>query len=319
MHEIAMRSATNVHKSGQSNASVDLEDQPGVMDASQFADCLESVHSLFRVFTSLNMSVIRALPALYFIRIIHAAIVLVKLYFAAMRLPDANKRSARMQDLKVDEYLNRMLRMFTGWGDLWPADKLTKVIRKIFIWFEQNSDRAVIPNELAWLDSWAFKQSPLQQPGEPMQPPALDAPGQQGDYFGSVRIEKQHVEVQKGNISAGPNIFQSMPPGKLPAAHQAPQIAPLDSMLHDSKQQSIQSMDWFSTPAGAPGDQTLPSMAFDQTLPLGSMEMVLSTWLDANIGVGVIDNGGHANHFTDELEFGQPMDVVFDENGFPAR
>ena len=301
MHEIAMRPATNDGMSGPDETSMDHENRPGVMDESQLTDCLESVHNLFRVFTSLDMSAIRALPAIYFIRTIHAAIVLVKLYFAAMRLPDGYQRSARKQDLKVDEYLNRLLHMFTGWSDIWPADKLTTVLGKIRVWFEQNSDRAVLSNELAWLDSWVFEQSPLPEPGEPVLAPTFDPPGQNQAHFGTLQTEKQHVEAQEGNMSAIPNIFQNMPPGHLSTPQQLPMLAPSNSILNDSTQQS---MDWASSPAGAHGNQMLPSAAFDQTVPLNNIEMELDMWLDANIGVGVVDGDSSANYNTDDFHFG---------------
>ena len=297
-----MRPATNDGMSCQGDTSMDHEHQPDIMDASQFTDCLESVHNLFRVFTSLDMSAVRALPAVYFIRTIHAAIALVKLYFAAMRLPDSHERSARKQDLKVDEYLNQMLLVFTSWGELWPADKLTKVLGEIRIWFEQNSDRTVLPEDMAWLDRWAFKQSPSQEPGEPIEPPAPDPPGQHQAHLGSIQAEKQHAEAQERNTSAAPNIFQSMPPGNLPLSQQVTKLVPSTNMLHDDSTQP--SIDWVSSPAGPTWEQELPSVDFDQTVPFNSLEMELDMWLDANIGVGAVDGGNSANYATDELHFG---------------
>ncbi|KAI9847165.1 MAG: hypothetical protein M1837_003027 [Sclerophora amabilis] len=157
MNEVAMCS--------NSNADI-LENDPTAdgqplhthaIDSSAFSECLESVDSIFRVFTAFDMSAIRALPAMYFIRIIYAAIVLVKLHFAAMQLPSQDYRSSHIRELKVREHLEHLIQMFAGWGALWPACKLTKVLRKLHTWFNKHSDSRMTLSELSWLNSWTFK------------------------------------------------------------------------------------------------------------------------------------------------------------------
>lgn len=119
---------------------------------------METTDNIFRVFTSLDMSTIRALPAMYLIRIIYTFIVLVKLYFAATKLPtqDARLQVARLQ---VSQRLDRVIQMSAGWGPLWPATKLTAVFSRMRSWFESVEDcnRQGMLQAESWLTLWEFK------------------------------------------------------------------------------------------------------------------------------------------------------------------
>lgn len=128
------------------------------IDPAEFTDCLAAAHGLLDIFLSLDMSLIRALPTLYFVRLTYAAVVLVKLHFAATRLPDPRDAAQKIASLKVDEYLRRMLQTFSGWGTLWPARRLTKVLRRIREMFRQRGNRDMMATELSWLNLWSLKQ-----------------------------------------------------------------------------------------------------------------------------------------------------------------
>ncbi|PKX97285.1 uncharacterized protein P174DRAFT_418256 [Aspergillus novofumigatus IBT 16806] len=123
---------------------------------------METTDDIFRVFTSLDMSTIRALPAMYLIRIIYTFVILVKLRFAAAKLPtyDARLQVARLQ---VPQRLDRLIQMSAGWGPLWPATKLATVFSRLRSWFESGDGN---PQRLqkvpVWLTLWEFK-SPSQQ------------------------------------------------------------------------------------------------------------------------------------------------------------
>ncbi|EEQ88718.2 uncharacterized protein BDCG_03838 [Blastomyces dermatitidis ER-3] len=81
---------------------------------------------------SLDMSAIRAMPTVYFIRTIYMAIMLIKLHFAAIeqKQTDDTKQHADC-NLQVSEWLEALIQMFAGWGELWPAARLTMVFKKL--------------------------------------------------------------------------------------------------------------------------------------------------------------------------------------------
>lgn len=123
---------------------------------------MDTIDNIFRVFTSLDMSTIRALPAMYLIRIIYTFIILVKLYFAAAKLPTQDA-VLQVDRLQVSERLNRVIQMTAGWGPLWPATKLTTVFTKMRSWFESGGDGNCqrLQQAGAWLTGWELK--PLSQ------------------------------------------------------------------------------------------------------------------------------------------------------------
>ncbi|OGM48751.1 Zn(II)2Cys6 transcription factor [Aspergillus bombycis] len=105
--------------------------------ADTFSECVETIDHIFRGFTSLDMSAIRVLPAMYLIRMIYTALILVKLHFAAVT---SSNEDAQLQidRLQVSSRLHYIIQMFAGWGPLWPATKLTTVFRRIRSWFEDS-------------------------------------------------------------------------------------------------------------------------------------------------------------------------------------
>ncbi|KLJ11880.1 hypothetical protein EMPG_12973 [Blastomyces silverae] len=137
-----------------------LDEQPSqkiIISTSAFSTCVDSLHHLFRIIQSLDMSAIRAMPTVYFIRMIYTAIVLIKLHFAAMeqQQTDDTKQHAD-SDLQVSERLETLIQMFAGWGELWPAARLTMVFKKLKTWFEKHSSSRMTLHELSWLSPWAF-------------------------------------------------------------------------------------------------------------------------------------------------------------------
>ncbi|EAW22304.1 Zn(II)2Cys6 transcription factor [Aspergillus fischeri NRRL 181] len=119
---------------------------------------METIDNIFRVFTSLDMSTIRVLPTVYLIRTIYTFIILVKLYFAAVKLP-AQDAVLQVNQLKVSERLNRVIQMTAGWGPLWPATKLTTVFIRMRSWFEsgEEGNRQRLQQAGSWLTVWELR------------------------------------------------------------------------------------------------------------------------------------------------------------------
>ncbi|GMG27072.1 unnamed protein product [Aspergillus oryzae] len=115
-----------------------------------FSECVETIDHIFRVFTSLDMSAIRLLPAVHLIRMIYTALILVKLHFAAITSSNADAQP-QIDRLQVSKPLACIIQMFAGWGPLWPATKLMAVFRRIRSWFE---DDDMMKRDGSWLNVW---------------------------------------------------------------------------------------------------------------------------------------------------------------------
>ncbi|KAK2879360.1 hypothetical protein FQN49_000970, partial [Arthroderma sp. PD_2] len=174
------------------------------INESTFLEFLETVNNIFRVIFSLDMSAIRALPTVYFIRIVYVVIILVKLHFAAMQLPGDDGK-VHTGELKVRERLDHLIQMFAGWGTLWPANRLMRVLRKLKTWFENNSSCNMTLHELSWLNSWVFKQG------------------------GDTSLEKENPQPAPSVSSPPTSLSDTIPPEALSQA--APSYAPSQSTL----------------------------------------------------------------------------------------
>ena len=144
MHEIALGSK---------------DSDTSTIDSAGFSDCLAAAQGALDVFLSLDMSLIRALPTLYLVRLIHVTIVLVKLHFAAKHLANLRDAAQKTASLEVEEYLARLIRQSSGWGTLWPASKLKKNFERIQDLIRRSGDGRVMASELAWLNVWTLTSS----------------------------------------------------------------------------------------------------------------------------------------------------------------
>lgn len=269
MHEIAMYSAPGDHPPaiGSGNSAN--------IDPAEFTDCLTAAHGLLDVFLSLDMSLIRALPTLYFVRLTYAVIVLVKLHFAAARLPDPRDAAQKTLSLKVDDYLGRMLQKFSGWGTLWPAWRLTKRLRRVRELFRQNSNRGMMLPELAWLNIWVFKDSSVNEsvggttaPAEQTIDPGLTRGTQSIETFRQETFEAQPLKIAERPAPAA----QMLPlPGGSDAAWDLLKMDPGDNALF-------------------PMQDTLPSMNLGDTSLWDTTE--LDRWLETNMNTSTFDFDG---------------------------
>ncbi|KAE8152199.1 hypothetical protein BDV25DRAFT_128204 [Aspergillus avenaceus] len=122
-----------------------------------FLKCVEAVDNIFRVFTSMDMTTIRAMPAMHLVRMIYSVLVMVKLHFAAGGSPNKDSQ-LQVDQLEASQRLDCMIQLFAGWGPLWPATKLTTVFRKIRLWFENET---LMQQEGSWLNVWRLDPNRL--------------------------------------------------------------------------------------------------------------------------------------------------------------
>ena len=131
------------HCTATSDADIPGKNTPPIIMVKPHAitKFIETIDNIFRVFTALDMSTIRALPAMYLIRIIYTFLILVKLHFAAVKLPPQDAADLQLDRLQVSQRLNRVIQMTAGWGPLWPATKLTAVFVRMREWLESEEQK----------------------------------------------------------------------------------------------------------------------------------------------------------------------------------
>ncbi|TIA47339.1 hypothetical protein D6C79_04704 [Aureobasidium pullulans] len=130
------------------------------INQAQFNDCTIAAHNLLDTFLSFDIPLIRTLPAVYSVQLIHATIVLVKLHFAAARLINPADALLKTQSIRIDHYLARLMQKFSGWGTLWPFCKLANKLRELKE-MVRHCDNNAMPSELAWLNVWTLEEAPL--------------------------------------------------------------------------------------------------------------------------------------------------------------
>ncbi|KAE8419711.1 hypothetical protein BDV36DRAFT_130925 [Aspergillus pseudocaelatus] len=150
INEVAFCAASENATSDAKTSSENQTSPTITIPADTFSECVETIDHIFQVFTSLDMSAIRVLPAMHLIRMIYTALILVKLHFAAIT---SSNEDAQLQidRLQVSNRLHCIIQMFAGWGPLWPATKLTTVFRRIQSWFE---DDDMMKRDGSWLNVW---------------------------------------------------------------------------------------------------------------------------------------------------------------------
>lgn len=128
-----------------------------IISSSEISDCLTATHSSLESFLSLDISLIRTLPTLYFVQLTHAALVLVRFHFAATRLLNRADGAQKMSNIKADAYLGRLLTRVSGWGALWPTQRLVDTFKKLRDLLRQCGDQD-LASELAWLNAWTLEE-----------------------------------------------------------------------------------------------------------------------------------------------------------------
>lgn len=243
-----------------------------MIDPSEFTERVAAAHGLLDAFLSLNMSQIRTLPTLYFVRLTYAVVVLVKLHFAAARLSDATCATERIASLKVEYYLRRLLQQVSGWGTMWPAWRLTKSLRRIQDLFRQHTNKEITDSDLAWLDVWSLKESSASD-SVAMAAPSAD--------------HAMEVELAK-SIQGTESMQKGSPEGLMENSIPTPQMLQTPSNS-DQASWEMSKMDFTEIMRSAMHD-TLPSMDAGDAAHWNTAQM--DQWLGTNINASMFDFDG---------------------------
>lgn len=106
--------------------------------------CLTSIHGLFDTFLSFATDTIRNLPVFHFVRVAHASVMLIKMYFA-VTTPNAELgKVISKEDLKVEHYLDKLPDAFKAAAEnemSRAAQKFLVVLVMLRSWFQKQNGR----------------------------------------------------------------------------------------------------------------------------------------------------------------------------------
>ncbi|KAL8745870.1 MAG: hypothetical protein Q9190_002044 [Brigantiaea leucoxantha] len=105
--------------------------------------CLTSIHGLFDTFLELTVAEIRTMPVFYFPRITHAAVLLIKMYFAATSPGSELGKVVPSGDMRVDYYLSQirsLLQAGATESKCRPARSFQMVLIMLQTWFERQKE-----------------------------------------------------------------------------------------------------------------------------------------------------------------------------------
>ncbi|KKZ64714.1 hypothetical protein EMCG_09386 [[Emmonsia] crescens] len=278
INEVAMSSTSRrVHSSNDQQPS-----QKVAINASAFSTCVDSVNNLLCIIQSLDMSVIRAMPTAYFIRSIYTVIVLVKLHFAAMEQQQQqtdDRKLRAVSDLRVSERLEALIQMFAGWGELWPAARLTMIFKRLKTWFEEHGSSRMTLHELSWLSPWAFgkegndKSSPENQHQHPVietpkESDTLSPPSSSSSSlrYGQMQTQTPCTQQASPPKSSSSNAANPIPP-ILPDFSSDPLISmdlDLGQIFPDAVQDFDLSFDLGNNASTLPGGVDIESLTVDE-------------------------------------------------------
>ena len=164
MHEIALHINHNVDDfrapfteesikaaSGQSNVL-------SAAHSSALLECLTAVHGIFDSFFRFELTVIRALPIFYFVRVAYAVVVLMKFHFAVSAPGSDVGKIIDKDALQVEQYLNRLLEVFhavDAEDSFRPNNRFLTILGKLMKWFQANKDNKSLPRDASRFNQWA--------------------------------------------------------------------------------------------------------------------------------------------------------------------
>lgn len=153
MHEVALhvdKTDDVLRPPGATTESLD-DPIPGLSESltaahiGALSSCLTAIDGIFETFLSMDVRSIRCLPVFNFVRVAYAVVVLIKMYFSASSPDSELGKVINKDNMKVDEYLDRLLDKFraVAEGDKSrPAAKFQLVLAMLRGWFQKQENQA---------------------------------------------------------------------------------------------------------------------------------------------------------------------------------
>ncbi|KAL8665625.1 MAG: hypothetical protein Q9202_002129 [Teloschistes flavicans] len=147
MHELAMHLDQTLEPPGSSNSQAKKADKgkskPEVLTSAHvgaLTTCLTSIHGMFDTFLKSTTEDIRTVPVCFFVRVAHAALLLIKMHFAASTPESELGKVISCDDMRVEEYLQslrELLQVGATSDKCRPARLFSLWIGLLRTWFER--------------------------------------------------------------------------------------------------------------------------------------------------------------------------------------
>ena len=148
MHEIAMHHNHNIDDFRPPYIATPIDGPPDPDNVTPahveaLTTCINSAHSAFEAFLNMDITALRALPTLFFVRNSYAAVALIKMYSAVSAKGSKFNAIFKTRDLKVEYYLDRMIEAINRTCDAGMsrvAQKFTLIFNMLKSWHMKRID-----------------------------------------------------------------------------------------------------------------------------------------------------------------------------------
>jgi hypothetical protein len=148
MHEIAMHHNHNIDDFRPPYIATPIDGPPDPDNVTPahveaLTTCINSAHSAFEAFLSMDLTALHALPTLFFVRNSYAAVALIKMYSAVSAKGSKFNAIFNAKDLKVEYYLDRMIEALSKTCDSGVsrvAQKFTLIFNMLKSWHMKRID-----------------------------------------------------------------------------------------------------------------------------------------------------------------------------------
>ena len=154
MHEIAMHQNHNIDDFKPPYNITPIDGPPDVESITpahieSLTACLQSIHSAFDAILAMDVTTLRALPTLFFVRNSYAAVALIKMYSAVAAKGSKFGSIFRSDDLQVESYLDRMIATLSKTGEGGAsrvAYKFSFIFTMLKNWHLKRTETPAAPN-----------------------------------------------------------------------------------------------------------------------------------------------------------------------------
>ena len=154
MHEIAMHQNHNIDDFKPPYNITPIDGPPDVESITpahieSLTACLQSIHAAFDAILAMDITTLRALPTLFFVRNSYAAVALIKMYSAVAAKGSKFGSIFRSEDLQVESYLDRMIGTLSKTGEGGAsrvAYKFSFIFTMLKNWHLKRTETPAAPN-----------------------------------------------------------------------------------------------------------------------------------------------------------------------------
>ena len=321
MHEIAMHHNHNIDDFRPPFNTTPISGPPDPDSVTpahveSMSTCMNSVHALFDAFLSMDIKLLRALPTLFFVRNSYAAVALIKMFTAVSAKGSKFGKSIKIEDLKVDEYLDRLITTLqkTAEGGMCKvALKFSMIFNMIRQLHLRRSDPSMgdgsnpVSRQRTPLNvsRGSVQQPPLTYRAVPQQDPgtlgwntnAPPRPGM-GQPSQHVKPEQQPSHLQQSQSRNGLQMLSDAAMGPGPGSAPMQQPTPQQWMPQQQGQQMVGAMPPGMTGVGDPNMGLAPPGYGMDPGEMGNLDLDLMAYgfgdefMAMGFGMGIAENGG---------------------------